>query len=337
MLISLAIVGAGAFILNLAMSTDEPEFIRQGARGDGKAAEAECADRRQGPAVTFAVASPDDLAVRRLRLLRRIESRYRVVTETVSVGAITFPFTRIAEPDRVLTKSPPRKTDSKRSTASARRRLPSPALLGRVVGQRAGLSLVLERHAIDWTPESTDVLDLGCGMGLSGTSAAALGARSILFADLEAPALLFARLNSLPSAPRVRARRTDWRRDNLRQRFDLILGADILYERKQWDHLEPFWRAHLAPGGSILLGEPGRPTGDLFPEWIRPRGWSLTAPRTARPHSANARFDCSCSNGFHKAWVPQVGVLADLCRCAAPGRAQVAEYRDLWHPKVHFP
>ena len=31
----------------------------------------------------------------------------------------------------------------------------------------------------------------------------------------------------------------------------------------------------LAPGGSILLGEPGRQTGDAFPEWIAARGWKL--------------------------------------------------------------
>src|SRR5947209_10178965 len=29
-------------------------------------------------------------------------------------------------------------------------------------------------------------------------------------------------------------------------------------------------------------------------------------------------------------WVPQVGVIADLC-VAGGGKAQVSEYRDLWH------
>ena len=118
------------------------------------------------------------------------------------------------------------------------------------------------------------VLDLGCGMGFAGTVAAACGHR-VLFADLESPALLFARLNSLTWRQRVRTRQLNWRTDRLDERFDLILGADILYERKQWDHLEPFWRAHLAPGGSVLLGEPGRMTGDLFGDWITTRGWTL--------------------------------------------------------------
>ena len=120
------------------------------------------------------------------------------------------------------------------------------------------------------------VLDLGCGMGLAGTVAAALGAR-VLFADLEPPALLFARLNSLPWRRHVRTRRLNWRTDRLDQQFDLILGADILYERAQWESLETFWRTHLAPGGAVLLAEPGRQTGDLFPDWITSRGWTLAA------------------------------------------------------------
>lgn len=209
----------------------------------------------------------------RARLLRRIEARYRVVTETVRVGALRFPFTRIADPDRVLDEVAAEedrleKVSGKRADGDYLH-LPYWAELW---DSAAGLGAFLQNRQL-FSPDDS-VLDLGCGMGLSGTVAAALGAR-VLFADLEAPALLFARLNSLPFADRVRARRTDWRTDRLDERFNLILGADILYERKQWDHLEPFWRAHLAPGGQILLGEPGRPTGELFPEWIIARGWDL--------------------------------------------------------------
>ena len=140
------------------------------------------------------------------------------------------------------------------------------------------------------------LLDLGCGMGFAGTVAAAVGWR-VTFADLEPPALLFARLNSLPWAGRVDAvRRLNWQTDRLGRRFDLIVGADILYERKQWDFLEPFWRAHLAPGGSVLLGEPGRQTGDLFGDWILARGWRLIRheePVPTRPRPIRL-FELKC-------------------------------------------
>jgi len=132
---------------------------------------------------------------------------------------------------------------------------------------------------------SRDVLDLGCGMGLTGTVAAALGA-SVVFADLEPDALLFARLNALPWRSRTRTRRLDWRTARLRRRFDVIVGADILYEKSQWPHLEPFWRVHLNPGGTVLLGEPGRQTGDLFLEWIKPWPWTLEHTERAVPTRA---------------------------------------------------
>ena len=111
-------------------------------------------------------------------------------------------------------------------------------------------------------------------MGLSGTVAAALGSR-VLLADLEPDALLFARVNSLAYSNRVHVRSLDWQSDHLDERFDLILGADVLYDRAQWPFLEAFWRTHLKSSGAVLLGEPGRQTGEMFIDWIASRGWSL--------------------------------------------------------------
>jgi predicted nicotinamide N-methyase len=119
-------------------------------------------------------------------------------------------------------------------------------------------------------------------MGLTGAVAAALGAHVVL-ADLATPALLLARLNTLDFADRTAVRKLNWQTARLGRRFDLILGADILYERAQWEYLDRFWRQHLAPGGTVLLGEPGRQTGDAFPAWIVERGWVVTQGRENVP------------------------------------------------------
>jgi 2-polyprenyl-3-methyl-5-hydroxy-6-metoxy-1,4-benzoquinol methylase len=118
------------------------------------------------------------------------------------------------------------------------------------------------------------ILDLGCGMGFAGMAAAALGF-DVLLADLEPDALLFARLNTLPWSRQVRTRRLNWETDRLGESFDLILGSDVLYDRSQWDFLNRFFTTHLKPHGRVLLGEPGRQTGDLFPDWITQRRWTL--------------------------------------------------------------
>jgi hypothetical protein len=82
-------------------------------------------------------------------------------------------------------------------------------------------------------------------------------------------------LNSLPWQKNVRTRRLNWQKDRLEERFNLILGADILYEKQQWAFLEPFWRQHIKNDGSVLLGEPGRQTGDLFLEWMSTKNWRI--------------------------------------------------------------
>ena len=242
-----------------------------------------------------------DLFKLRQRLMCRIGRRYRVVTEEVAIGELRFPFTRIADPDRVL--------DEVAAEADLRDRLQDTHAPGDELhlpywaelwesARGIGEFLVSEECRVKseelqdtisaasqigssdspalFTLHSSlctyTILDLGCGMGMAGTVAAALGAR-VVFADLETPALLFAQLNSLPWRRRVQTRRLNWQRDQLDRRFDLILGADILYESAQWPFLETFWRAHLADGGQVLLGEPGRQTGDMFIEWIAARGW----------------------------------------------------------------
>lgn len=231
-------------------------------------------------------------------LLARIHRHYRTVTETREIGPLRLAFTRIEDPDRVLDEVAAAEDQHEKATG---RRLAGDYLhlpywaelwdsalgIGQwLVKQSAEVTDISHRPSA--SPDRLSILDLGCGMGLAGTVVAAIGHR-VLFADLESPALLFARLNSLPFAHnpnQVRTRRLNWQTDTLPERFDLILGADILYERRQWDYLEPFWQRHLAPGGSILLGEPGRQTGDLFGDWITQRPWTLTRleePVSTRP------------------------------------------------------
>jgi predicted nicotinamide N-methyase len=225
----------------------------------------------------------------------------------VNIGDVSLDFVRIENPDHVLdmVAAEADRREKLGGDRGAELHLPYWAQLW---DSALGVATYLATRD-DWPNRlrtGIRVLDLGCGMGLVGTAAAALGA-SVLLADLEPPALLFAQLNTLPYAARARIRRIDWRRDRLVETFDLIVGADILYEKEQWQFLEPFWRAHLAPWGAVLLGEPGRMTGELFLPWIIERGWDVreseqavqTRPRairilTLRPeHNPRSHEDAS--------------------------------------------
>jgi len=207
-------------------------------------------------------------------LLSRIHRRHATVTEELRIGDLTISFTRIADPNRVLDEVA--EAEDLRDKLEGKRRenplhLPYWAELW---DSALGVTQFLIHSALSTQHSGLSLLDLGCGMGLCGAVAAAIG-WNVLFADLEPEALLFARLNSLPNAARVRTRQLNWQTDRLDERFDLIIGADILYERKQWEYLEPFWTHHLNANGSVLLGEPGRQTGTIFIDWIDRRKWRL--------------------------------------------------------------
>jgi predicted nicotinamide N-methyase len=189
----------------------------------------------------------------------------------LSFGGVTIRFTRVAEPDRVLDEIVAEE-DRREKISGIRLQDPQHLPYWAELWESA-LGIAAAITEMKFT-ESTRVLDLGCGMGLAGAAAAAMGAE-VMLADLETPALLFAKLNCLLLSRQVRVRQLNWQVDRLDEQFDLILGADILYERKQWEFLNEFWKAHLAAEGTVLLGEPGRQSGDLFMPWIAERGWKL--------------------------------------------------------------
>lgn len=217
------------------------------------------------------------------RLLARIQRSYKTRVERVVMGPLTLDFLRCADPDAVLDQVAAEadrreKVDGKRDKPGDTLHLPYWAELW-------DSSYVIGAEVASRDLTGVPVLDLGCGMGLTAAASASAGAY-VLAADLEAPSLLFAAYNTSAWRDRVRTRRTNWQTDDLGEKFPLIVGADILYEKKQWDFLDPFFRKHLEPGGEVLLGEPGRQTGEQFLPWAEGKGWRIRVefrPTPTRP------------------------------------------------------
>jgi predicted nicotinamide N-methyase len=212
------------------------------------------------------------------RLLSRIRSKYAVCEETVAIGDREYDFTRVLDPDHVL-EAFELAAEREDGTQPLWQPYWAEAWESAVVLANALTSRDLSEHA---------VLDLGCGLGLVGTVAASLGAK-VLMVDAAPPALLFAKLNSWSWRDRVAVQQLDWRCDKLRQRFSLIAGSDIVYDRDEWPYLETFWRRHLHDDGSVLLAEPGRSTGDEFIAWIGEREWRLRELEHKREDSKRVR------------------------------------------------
>ena len=107
------------------------------------------------------------------------------------------------------------------------------------------------------------VLELGAGLGLPSL-AAALGGAEVLATDWADDAVELLRANATRNGIALRVERVRW--DDpaplLRDApWPLVLGADLLYERRNADQL-----LDLLPrlGGDVLLAEPGRPFAKSF-------------------------------------------------------------------------
>ena len=128
-------------------------------------------------------------------------------------------------------------------------------------------SLLAEAIARRRWPEGNSALEIGCGLGLAGLVGVASGLR-VVFTDYDEAPLAFVRrsleLNGFTPS-RAETRLLDWRSPPP-ERFPLILGADVLYERRLVPVVCDLIRATLEPGGEALLAGPYRvATDDLAP------------------------------------------------------------------------
>lgn len=109
------------------------------------------------------------------------------------------------------------------------------------------------------------VLELGAGLGLPSL-AAALGGAEVLATDWAADAVELLRDNAARNGIVLRAEQVRWDAPEPLLRgapWDLVLGADLLYEARNAEQLET-----LLPllGAEALLAEPGRPFARGFLE-----------------------------------------------------------------------
>jgi predicted nicotinamide N-methyase len=109
------------------------------------------------------------------------------------------------------------------------------------------------------------VVELGCGLGLPALAAAMRGA-DVLASDWAEDAIELLRRNAERSGVFLRVSRVRWSEPEPLLRaapWDIVLGADLLYEARNAEQL-----AELLPllGGEVLLAEPGRPYAKEFLE-----------------------------------------------------------------------
>lgn len=102
-------------------------------------------------------------------------------------------------------------------------------------------------------------LELGCGVGLV-TLGAMIAGYDMTATDYYTDALAFTRANAFRNTGRTpETRMFDWRSFPREARgYDLILASDVLYEKEYARLLPGIFKRALAPGGMVILADPGR-------------------------------------------------------------------------------
>ncbi len=133
----------------------------------------------------------------------------------------------------------------------------------------------LARHLLDHPPREPRAIELGCGVGLVSL-ALAVNRISVLATDYEDAALEFAAANAARNAlPGVTTSRLDWRAiPEEFTRFDLVVGADVLYEARLVDVVAKALGRLVAEGGRAIVAGPGRRHEAALPTLLEGLGWS---------------------------------------------------------------
>ena len=127
-------------------------------------------------------------------------------------------------------------------------------------------SWVLSGYLAELPPDvNRRLLEIGAGVGLVSIVAATFG-HQITMTEYNSDALNFARANAcLNNCPDLPIKKLDWNHPRLKDQFDLIVAAEVIYDEASFPPLIRLFKSNLKPGGEIILASEIRASGkDLF-------------------------------------------------------------------------
>jgi len=121
----------------------------------------------------------------------------------------------------------------------------------------------LAAHLLEQAPLSGRAIELGCGLGLVGLAAVEAGL-DVTLTDVEPRALELSAASARSNGLTLRTALLDWRDPGEVERYDLVLGADLLYEEALHEPLLALLPRLVKPSGKIMLADPCRAPAELF-------------------------------------------------------------------------
>lgn len=138
----------------------------------------------------------------------------------------------------------------------------------------------LAEHMSSLGPEllrGARILEVGCGLALPSLVTSKLGA-DVTATDFHPEVSRFLERNiALNQIESLRYLKLDWTRDlaPAQPGYDWVIGSDVLYERQHSEQVAQVVARQVAPGGTILIADPGRPYLQNFADALKREGFRL--------------------------------------------------------------
>lgn len=126
------------------------------------------------------------------------------------------------------------------------------------------------------------IIELGAGVGTVSVVAAAHGAL-VTATDYSDEALHFISYNALRNQVTLTAQHLDWRNVGGMGHYDLVLAADVLYERRNLLPVMTAIDTLLTPTGSACIADPRRRFARQFTELATENGFKVKAIERQAP------------------------------------------------------
>src|SRR3954468_22329415 len=141
-------------------------------------------------------------------------------------------------------------------------------------------SLALARAVGARSLRGARTLELGCGLGLPSIAAALAGGR-VLATDWSADAVAAAAHNAERNGADIETAVVSWQRPEAivaRAPWDLVIGADLLYERRNVGQLVALLPRLVDARGEVWIADPGRRAAEASVAEVQ-HDWQRTEQR----------------------------------------------------------
>lgn len=192
---------------------------------------------------------PQTLPAEERALYEKIRNEYRVAFDPLDLGPVRLNLLKVTDLEPLLAGKDP---------------LKDPTTFPFWVKLWEAAIVLAQYLAAQKYAPGTRLLELGAGLGAPGLAAAAAGC-SVTLSDYEEHILDFERVSAAASKVRdVTCLLLDWLQPPPMERFDIIVGAEILFREEFFAPLLQVIRGALKPGGVVYLAH------DLRRQSLRP-------------------------------------------------------------------